>query len=458
MPVYAFSPQAPVNDHTSGAEKSNILTNSISSAANLYSGYKKEKQTEQDIMTMQDPKSSPIQRAVAAVRSGNNPLAVEFMKQENIAQKGKMANMLGDSLNRNLQQFRGEVPQGNESQNQTVSPTQQAGGVPSIGNLMQQIPGGTQDTNQNQPQKNRSPIEMLRGEAKIYADAAQQASQMGDKDGASKYMHISDKLNEEANATLQAQSRTDSAIVKTNQRKEEKRVEQILPIQKEAATLSKATDTSLRSLDDQLEIVKSGKVNPVSKANFSKFLQERGFDKAIVNAFQTPGGALFNTAGKEIITATLKPAFGARPLGVEFQAVVDMLAQTGRSKEANELTIEALKIPPKIDNAVAKFTMRKIKENPNISPIEVNSLAHDYREEITDTIKSDWDMKMKSMLETEKVSRQPSVLSGSRQAQVQKPKLAANHVLMKAPNGNLYQVPASKIQSKLLAGGEIVNE
>lgn len=292
--------------------------------------------------------------------------------------------------------------------------------VPNVNELRQQF-GNAQPVQGEAPQmqgmmqpqqQQIDPLNAKRAKAKQLGQTALLASTKNPTVG-NQLLQQSKELNADIRSELQNRAKVEAANIKTGQKKESERVSQILPIQKDAMTIAKSTDLSLRAFDDQLAAVQANKVGPLSGANLSKYLKERGFSDAISDAFQTPGGALFNTAAKEVVTATLKPAFGARPLGMEFEAVVDMLAKTGRPKEANELVIKSLKIPAKIDNEVSKFTMKMIRDNPNIGAIELQSAAFDYREQVTDILKAQWDQDIKAAMEKGNVNRQPMSLFGT---------------------------------------------
>jgi len=192
-----------------------------------------------------------------------------------------------------------------------------------------------------------------------------------------------DQLIQAKNTERAAQAQENKAklkIVHDNQK-------DLAEIQKDSLSTIKSSNSTLKAFDDQLSVV--DKTGVFSKANLSKWLTDHGFE-TLGRAAQSEGGAIFATAGKEIITGGLKSAFGARPLGVEFAAFESMLAQVGRSPEVNKLAIKSLKLPYEIDNDVARFKMNIIAKNPNITPVELNSAAYLYGEEVRDQKISAW--------------------------------------------------------------------
>ncbi len=198
---------------------------------------------------------------------------------------------------------------------------------------------------------------------------------------------ISDVLNRDQKADI-AQQNQDIKKRTLDVKEEQFRQNKIIPIQEKAATTIKRTNGLLKAGSDQLAALDSTGV--WSAANISQVLSAAGYDTA-AKAAQSEGGAIFKTAGKEIITGGLKEAFGARPLGIEFQAYEDMQAQIGRKKEVNELAIKSIMAEPTIQNEVAKYQMQLIADNPNISPIELNTKSFKYEEEVTDRVFKEWE-------------------------------------------------------------------
>lgn len=304
-------------------------------------------------------------------------------------------------------QFSSEIPDVNQLRQQLESLEPIQGARPQIGNAPQQ------------QQQQVDHLDAQRAKAKRLQQAALLMSTKNPTVG-NQFLQQSKELNadvrtEETNRAKIASAEITAAATnaKTAEKARQQQISQVLPIQQEAIKEIKATELSLKAFDDQLASVEKGEVDPFSGANFSKYLKSKGYD-TLAQAFQTKGGALFATAGKEVITGGLKQAFGAKPLGVEFEAFENMLPQAGRNKEVNKLVIKSLKVPLTIDNEIAKFKMQQIKENPNISAIELNSKAFDYGEQVRDIVKADWEQEVRAALESQRTQRaQPSLFGNT---------------------------------------------
>lgn len=263
-----------------------------------------------------------------------------------------------------------------------VGPSSQTPSGGFINNMMQDLGqtnvGGEQ---QYQPSEN----DLLSQERDLLLAGA---SKLGpfDKTAASQMMQEANQINQRIIGNEKNATNERIAATKKAQANDDK----IFNIQTSTLDSIKSTDKVLSSLSDQLKVNESGKVGPTSRAALSKFLKKRGWSDMVVDAIQSPEGALFNTANKEIIASSLKQAFGAKPLGVEFEALYDMLAKEGRIKEANEIVIRSLMLPAQIENDLSKDTMAYIKNNPGISPIDLNTFRYEKRQELTDQYEKEW--------------------------------------------------------------------
>ena len=167
------------------------------------------------------------------------------------------------------------------------------------------------------------------------------------------------------------------------------RQNKILPMQEKAIDTIKNTNVVLKATNDQLAAIQADQTGIWSKANMSRILSDAGHEN-LARAVESEGGAAFKTAGKEIFTGGFKRAFGSKPLGIEFHAFDQMLAQIGRKKEVNELTVKSIQAEYEIANEVAKYQMQLLQENPDISPIELNNQTFKYEEEVTDRVFDEW--------------------------------------------------------------------
>jgi hypothetical protein len=92
----------------------------------------------------------------------------------------------------------------------------------------------------------------------------------------------------------------------------------------------------------QKEFALQNMMDAVEQGNLSFFSPDSLADLTGIEAFRTPEGAGFKTAGKEFFLGSLKRA-GARPNQWIEAQIADMLPKIGRSPEANLSVTEALK-------------------------------------------------------------------------------------------------------------------
>ena len=253
-----------------------------------------------------------------------------------------------------------------------------------------------QDDQMQGMQQPEDPINAMRAQADSLQKKALKVSLAGDVPTSNKLQNEANQLRQDIRAEQENRAKRYSADVKAKQ----DTVKLIMPIQAKALETQKSTNTVLNAFNNQLQLNATGKLGPASRANFSKFLKDKGFSDSIVNIFQSPEGALFNTQNKEIVSASLKTAFGAKPIGTEFEAFMDMLAKEGRVKEANELGIKSLMLPQQIDSEVATKTLQAIRENPEISPVQLQTLQYEFREEATNNLEADWEKEKERILQT----------------------------------------------------------
>lgn len=190
-------------------------------------------------------------------------------------------------------------------------------------------------------------------------------------------------LEDRKDAEIKAQATRDAASMKTMQHAHD----QLLEIQNNAQNTIKSSSGALKALDDQLAFVYE--TGQFSAANLADFLRSRGNDK-LADAVQSNAGAMFDTAGKELLASGFKEAFGAKPAIVEFEMYMNMLAHPGRFPDINKLTINSMKVKYQIENDIANYKMRLIAENPDISPVVLNSEAWKYGEQVREEYLNDW--------------------------------------------------------------------
>lgn len=349
---------------------------------------REEKETETYANILNDENSTSVQKANALAQlSRLNPNAAKSFLEYN-KQRTKQTNL--KALQENLQNQLN--PQGVTSgQNATRNATNQfmgdGGGInPMLAASANMGQGGGQ--NQPQPMNAPQPIDPaqeLEQQEAAYRNAASQASQLGEEGIARNYLSQADALQRK---NIAQQKRQDQQQ-QFQSKKEETREKQILPIQESAMQTVEKTNTQLNALNSQMQAVQAGSVSPFSKGNLAKLLRATGHD-VLASAAESEGSAIFKTAGKEVIAGGLKDAFGGRPAIVEFEAYNAMLPEVGRNKKANELAIFSIQVPLIIKNEMAKFKLDQIKNNPGISPIQLNNETHQYGEQIKDQVYAEW--------------------------------------------------------------------
>lgn len=343
-------------------------------------GVLKQKQEDNEIKSiLEDPKSTPMQKALALSKK-NPQLAAQYFKQE-----GRSNNLR--ALEESVRNQLNPQPQGaggpQMATRNATNPYQfvnDAGmGAPEIG------------MNQNQPQvanaptPQQNPIQELARQEQAYKNAALEATNLGEAETARRYESLAKSAQKER-LDMQNSNRQDQQF---QHKVETEREKKVLPIQESAMQTIEKTSNQLNALKSQMLAVRQGSVSPFSKANLANLFRATGHE-ILAAAAETQGSAIFKTAGKEVIAGGLKDAFGGRPAIVEFEAYNAMLPEVGRNKKANELAIFSLQVPLIIKNETAKYKLDLIKNNPTISPIQLNNEAYQYSEQIKDQVYSEW--------------------------------------------------------------------
>lgn len=354
MPVYAFSPQAPVKEGMTGVERSKGLAEGLTNAAQLYKGYQQEKQLEVDMATMVDPNASPLQRSVAAARSGNHPLSVEFLKQENIAQKGKLRDSLGRDIQNKLNESRGIVPQG-------IQPTQSGGAIPGIGALMNEV----SPQNQLVP-KSKSEIQQLRDEANIYEDAAAKAFDSGDKEDSSRYASLAKQRNDVADAKEKSEATKYAANVAA----ENKQI-------KQQRDIFEADRSYNEKKSEGFQKVVSGLRQTIPRKENAQILARTALESKDLGAFsrdnlanilgrpelRTQSGVALNLAIKENLLTNLSRVSARGTNKWLEQVMIGAFPQTGQSLESNLTAQEAIEAELALDKAQVEVFDRLFQED-----------------------------------------------------------------------------------------------
>lgn len=392
---------------------------------NFVQGYTKRKEKESAQKILDDPKSTPVQKAIAweSISEGSGQKSFDsFLKEQQLMKQEKQQNAINQELNGVAQDVGQRAEVGTikssaspvEYANQMLSPEQReqvdAEQIPPEQTLptepmtpamqamqqtqqQQQAPAFTQEfANQQQNMPKQSGIEAI-PTARLQ-QLLQQADNAGDKGGVKR---INSELKRRDTET-KAEAIKDAAKISSDTKIELHNQTKVLDIQQDSEKTVESSSKALTAFNNQLAVVQ--KTGVLSRANFSKMLKDQGFT-ALGNAVQSGEGALFDASGKEIVGAGLKEAYGSKPLGVEFDAYMNALAQPGRDPKVNELTIQGLKLPYEIKNAIARFKMDLIADNPNISPIVLNSAAYRFGEDYRNQAIDAWEQTVRDTLNPE---------------------------------------------------------
>lgn len=84
-----------------------------------------------------------------------------------------------------------------------------------------------------------------------------------------------------------------------------------------------------------LNSIKSGEIDPFSKAHVAEIAKSFGVPDSILKSLETPGSKEFKTARKTFIGNTIKDAFRGTTTKIEINLAEDMLSELGVSKEGN---------------------------------------------------------------------------------------------------------------------------
>lgn len=166
------------------------------------------------------------------------------------------------------------------------------------------------------------------------------------------------------------------------------REKDILPIQQKAIETGQRTQDAINAVQGMMTSVRSGDVSPVSFGNLATALKKSGFER-LGESFETQGSAVFKTSGKEIFSGA-KDIFGSQIRVYEAQLYNDMLAQVGRQKEVNEASLFTIQVPLISRAERSKETLKIIRDNPGISPIELNNKVSAHMEEFDADLHEQW--------------------------------------------------------------------
>ena len=177
----------------------------------------------------------------------------------------------------------------------------------------------------------------------------------------------------------------------------------ILPLQKEAQGKIKTIGNQLRSIENNIKIAERGDVDFFSKANLSNMFKTAGYPH-LAELAQSIGGKVFKTNNKEIFTGA-KNIFGANVTNREAQIFDEMMMETGINKDANVLAGKTMMVPLLYEQEEAKYTLQTIKDNPEITGIDLNTKVFEHMEEFDKILAEDWRNNLNKALGSSKAER-----------------------------------------------------
>lgn len=322
----------------------------------LLGKYQEREDEEKYTAIVTDPKASPIQQALAWTKLKNPQAAAQVIQNQNIAQKGKLANDLMADTEKRIAENRG-----------------QTGNVPSINDLQQEFGGAQQPAsqmmlpgqNQQQQPQQRNPIEVRRNEADILDDTASQMVGIDDKK-ATDLRHKANQIRKDVNADIQSNARIESAEIKTAQRNKEQERKQFesdrsynesksSDFQKTVSGLRQSIPRKENAQILARQAVESGDLGAFSKDNLANILGRP--------ELRTASGATLNLAIKENLLSNLSRVTARGTNKWLEQVMIGAFPQTGQSLEANLTAQEAIEAELALDKAEVEIFDRLSKED-----------------------------------------------------------------------------------------------
>lgn len=135
-----------------------------------------------------------------------------------------------------------------------------------------------------------------------------------------------------------------------------------------------------------LDAVKSGDIDPWSKAHLADIARSFGAPDALLTALETPGSKEFKTARKTFIGNTIKDAFRGTTTKIEINLAEDMLSEIGVSKEGNLASAWGLQAGLDIRKERVRLADQLIEQGvaPSKIPIAVDKLMEPYIRQVKD--------------------------------------------------------------------------
>jgi len=364
----------------------NIWRDIASQAFEGYEEARSEKAKSELFRAANDETLSPMDRSKAMVqyigKHGKVEDLIKFQKEQG-RQKAliNFENLLRGGQQENVQNPNQNAPTGVQNPGVDLN---NIGNPPANGSP--QMNGPIQNAEQlfNAPGKIKPPQEVLN---KALLNLAQydapMAKTIGDIFGREQKEEIAAKNQAIKEKEIALKERSQEFKEEETRRKERKEnAEKIDVIQETSSKALKAAEKQLQSIDTISELNDAGQLNALSAANISELLStsENPIMKLIGKAIQTPAGAAFKTAAKQLFTG-LKDLWGAKPTENETKIYTAMHAEVGRNKLANDASLTLLRQPLEQEVEEHNFTQKLIGENPDITVRELQYQRFNHMQE-----------------------------------------------------------------------------
>jgi len=447
-----------------GKDTSNDFSNALGAAVQ---GYTQNKKMEAARAILNDPKSTPIQQALALAEMGQEKLGSEVykgsVKEAEIAAKGANKAGIQERLQQNLgigqnqgqqdeSRDRSWVPDmsgrtppirdaGNATSAQpgaegTGSPTQPGfspnGPAQAARNataLDQQMPspnmaGSAQGTLQSQGSQQ---VDAER-QALAYEQAAMESADDGDHPNAVQYANKAKQIRADIRAEKIAETKKeikDKEIALEIHKSEKKAYDDLAAEGEQAKKTSRARQTMI----DQLA---TGKLNPKNARNL--FANMFKGSPLLEGLFTTPEREVFKSAGVTQFEG-MKDIFGVRLSDADLAIASTKVMDPSKPVEANLAIAKYWDFADKMKIEEANIAREVKKENGGFLPINWRELVHDKMSERFGD-------------EAEQVVKEAANEGGSKPLKIIDGKIA-----IVAPDGRRKLVPQEDLNKYLLAGG-----
>jgi len=140
-----------------------------------------------------------------------------------------------------------------------------------------------------------------------------------------------------------------------------------------ALNKAERADEQLRTLDQMTSLAESGKLNHPA---FVKLLQKTGQEWLL-----SPESQTFKSLSKTFFKS-LKDLFGARPLGIEFEAFKEQFPSLLQTDEGKKMVADTLKYQLQQEKLDAQAMKNVLKSSRNLSPLDFSTKVSEEKERL----------------------------------------------------------------------------